>query len=584
MIVSKSFRGSLVIFLISMLTLTIGSVVDGVIVSKSMGAAAIAALAIGSAFNKLIELLSGVIATGTLNQCSKAIGRGQIERSNAIFSLSCLIGLILSVLALIPVIFFTDFTATVFGSSAEAAELHNEAAGYIRGLGIGIPATIGTALLLPVMQLDNEKKRAVRAVFIATAVNISGDLLTVFVIHGDMFWIGLFTSISQYVSMFVLLLHFRKKDYSFRFSLRDLKIRDSGAVLWNGMPTIYNRMATMLRNISFNSMSLHYGGAIGIAANAIVDNMSGMLGIPAKAFGSATLTVDSVLAGEEDRRSLKRMLKDTLLFALLVSSGLALVLALCSGLITMIYTDSSSPSYDMAVSGILWWGVSLIPYTLNQVMINYYHSIQRQFLSNLLTVTQNFAGPALSMVILCPFMGMKGIWLSVFTGKLFATFLLLVITCIRSRRILFTMDDLMYLRKTFSDETVDEIGISITSMEEVLGMSKDAIAFCREHGIDEEKSLFTGLCIEEMAAIIAERGFGDGKKHFVDIRIILKQDEIIVRMRDDCERFDPRTLEHIFNPEDPFANIGIKMVDNMAKDLSYINALKLNNLIIKLTR
>ena len=584
MIVSKSFRGSLVIFLISMLTTTVGSIVDGVIVSKCLTSVAIAALAIGSAYNKLVELLSGVIATGSLNQCSKAIGCGRIDRANALFSLSCIIGAVLSFLFLIPVILFPGMTATLFGSSPEAVEIHTEAANYVRGLAFGLPAAVGTELLLPVMQLDNEKKRAVRAVTIATIVNIGGDLFTVFVLHGSMFWIGLATSVSEYVSLFVLLLHFRKKECSFRFSFRGIERKETGLILRSGFPAVYNRLATMLRNITFNTMSLKVGGSIGISANAIVDNMSGMLGIPAKAFGSAALTVDSVLAGEEDRRALKGMLRSALKLALFVSAGLALLIALGSGLMAMMYTDTAAPEYTDVTKGILWWGISLIPYTVNQVMINYYHSIHRMVLSNVMTVTQNFAGPALSMLVLCPFMGINGVWLSVFTGKLLATVLLFVFTCIRRRRIAVTMEDYMFLPKDFSSETEDEIGITITTMDEVLGLSKDAITFCREHGVEEEQALYAGLCIEEMAAEIADKGFHDGKEHFIDIRIILKSEEIIIRMRDNCERFDPRTLEHIFNPEDPFAHIGIKMVAKMAKDLSYINALKLNNMIIKLAR
>ncbi|MCR4837882.1 MAG: hypothetical protein K5897_02950 [Eubacterium sp.] len=53
----------------------------------------IAALAIGSAYNKFIELISGVVANGTLNQCSKAIGCGKMDKSNALFSLACIIGM-----------------------------------------------------------------------------------------------------------------------------------------------------------------------------------------------------------------------------------------------------------------------------------------------------------------------------------------------------------------------------------------------------------------------------------------------------------------------------------------------------------
>ena len=165
------------------------------------------------------------------------------------------------------------------------------------------------------------------------------------------------------------------------------------------------------------------------------------------------------------------------------------------------------------------------------------------FLLNLMTVTQNFPGLALSMILLCPFMGMNGVWISVFTGKLLDTFLLFVFISIRCRRVAVRLTDYMYLPESFNAEIEDEIGISITTMDEVLGMSEDAIAFCRKHGIDEEKSLFAGLSIEEMSAIIAEKGFHDGEKLYIDIRILLKE-----------------------------------------KDLSYINALRLNNMIIKLER
>ena len=584
MIISKAFRGSFVIFLISMIMMSVGSIVDGIVVGKLLSTAAIGSLAVGSAYNKLIELLSGVVATGMLNQCSKAIGCGNIDRANAVFSMSCILGAGISVIALLPVFLFPGAVASFFGANPGAADIFREAMDYIRGLGVGLPAAFGTALLLPVMQLDNEKKRAVAAVAVATVVNVSGDLLTAFVLHGGMLWIGLFTAISQYVALFILLLHFRKNRTTFRFSLQGIRVKDSGPIFKNGLPTVFNRLSTMLRNIHFNSMSFLVGGALGMSANSLVDNMSGMLGIPSKAFGSATLTIDSVLAGEEDKKALKNMLRDALLMALLVGGGLAALIACGSGILAQLYLDRSAPEFSMVTTGIFWWGLSIVPYTINLVMINYYHSIQRLVITNFLTVIENYLGPAISMVLLCPFMGMNGIWIAAFTGKLLATVLLFVVTSVRCRKIALTLSDYMYLPKSFDAETEDEIGITITTMDEVLGLSKKAISFCQEHDLDEEKAMFAGLCIEEMAAIIANKGFHDGKPHYIDIRIILKQEDVIVRMRDDCERFDPRTLQHIFNPEDPFANIGIKMLANMAKDLSYINALKLNNMIIKLER
>ncbi len=85
-----------------------------------------------------------------------------------------------------------------------------------------------------------------------------------------------------------------------------------------------------------------------------------------------------------------------------------------------------------------------------------------------------------------------------------------------------------------------------------------------------------------MAGNIVDYGFDDGKKHFVDIRVLIKDEQIIIRIRDDCRAFNPKKWVEIHNPEDPFAHIGIRIVKKMSTEFEYVNALKLNNLIIKI--
>ena len=60
-----------------------------------------------------------------------------------------------------------------------------------------------------------------------------------------------------------------------------------------------------------------------------------------------------------------------------------------------------------------------------------------------------------------------------------------------------------------------------------------------------------------VAGNIVDYGFDDGKKHFVDVRVIVKGEQVIIRLRDDCRQFNPRKRMEIHN-------------------------LKLNNLIIKI--
>lgn len=67
----------------------------------------------------------------------------------------------------------------------------------------------------------------------------------------------------------------------------------------------------------------------------------------------------------------------------------------------------------------------------------------------------------------------------------------------------------------------------------------------------------------------------------MDIRILIKDELLIFRMRDDGTPFNPlKQLETA--PDDPYSNIGIRLVKNLSKSTEYRNTVGLNNLIVKL--
>ena len=89
--------------------------------------------------------------------------------------------------------------------------------------------------------------------------------------------------------------------------------------------------------------------------------------------------------------------------------------------------------------------------------------------------------------------------------------------------------------------------------------------------------------MEEMAGNIVRHGFsGDSKKHSVDIRVVLKDDDIILRIRDNCIAFNPSEYHKIMQENDDFKNIGIKLVYGIAKKVDYQNLLGMNVLTIRI--
>ena len=86
-----------------------------------------------------------------------------------------------------------------------------------------------------------------------------------------------------------------------------------------------------------------------------------------------------------------------------------------------------------------------------------------------------------------------------------------------------------------------------------------------------------------MAGNIVTHGFEkDEKKHSVDIRVTHKGDDVILRIRDNCEAFNPTEHAKLMDPGEMGKNVGIRLVYGMARDVSYQNLLGLNVLTMRI--
>jgi anti-sigma regulatory factor (Ser/Thr protein kinase) len=145
------------------------------------------------------------------------------------------------------------------------------------------------------------------------------------------------------------------------------------------------------------------------------------------------------------------------------------------------------------------------------------------------------------------------------------------------------MFELMVIPDDFGVTPDQRLDLTVRSMEEVVTISQKIQNFCTEKGIDNRRSYLAGLATEEMAGNIVEHGFaGDNRAHSIDVRVVHKGDDIILRLRDDCRPFDPVTMNRIAEGDDSGANIGLKMIFGILKDVEYQNILGMNVLTMKI--
>ncbi len=141
----------------------------------------------------------------------------------------------------------------------------------------------------------------------------------------------------------------------------------------------------------------------------------------------------------------------------------------------------------------------------------------------------------------------------------------------------------MVIPEDFGAPENERMDLSVRSMEEVVRVSERVQAFCLERGIDARRACLAGLSMEEMAGNIVSHGFAkDKKSHSVDVRVVHKDGDVILRIKDDCVPFDPSERRKLTENDDITKNIGIRMVYRIAQDIQYQSILGLNVLTIRI--
>ncbi|MBR4152802.1 MAG: ATP-binding protein [Selenomonadaceae bacterium] len=581
-LIAQLFKDTFIVFVVSTLTATLGNLIDGILISKFLGTEAIAAFGLTIPYQKFTAMLPAIIALGMQVLCSKSLGSGNLREANQIFSLATTFTFVLSILMTAGTFLFTQPILDILGVEKGLGNIPGLAADYLQAYSLCLPAMALGVVFMPLMQLDCDRQRTIIAITSMSICNVICDAISIFVLEGGMWGIGIATVVSYWLALAILSLHFIKPDTNFFYTIREMNFRFFRDMTFIGFPIILGRISSTLQSGFFNRMAVALASGVGVAAYAVIGNFFGLLEIIPKSLGSATQMISGILIGEQDRNSILRLFKIALKYSLILSLTTTAAAFLAAPVIADIYIRNDPPANQMVVEGIRL-AVAFLPFYTIATVFQYFHQAYGRFkLVSVLSVVSNIGFIVPIILLLKPHFGIAALWLAFPLNAAAYLLTIFFITCRHCGRITFRLEDYLLLPDDFDVPEDSCLDITVTTKKEVLGLSETAQAFCEEKGIDERRSMFAGICIEEMASNIVDYGFNDGKKHFVDVRIIVDGNRVIIRIRDDCRPFNPKKWVEIYNSEDPSSHIGIRLCRKIATEFNYVNILKLNNLIIKI--
>ena len=599
--IRKLFQQMVASQIVSAMAVTLCLLIDSIMIGRFLGVDAMAAYSLTSPVLLAFAAFGSLLSTGIQVVCSKAMGTGDEQKINRCFSLSIIVAVIFSLIGVAVILIFSGQLTSLLGAE-EGTEVYRLTKRYLIGFVIGAPAFVGAQILVPFLQMSGQRVRLVTAVLTMTVVDIIADLLNVFVFKWDTLGMGLASTVSYFVAVGIGVVYFFQKKCVYKFTKKDLGNGLFKEMAMGGIPTVVNQISLVLLVFIINRTMLRVGEAAAVAAYSVVSTVANLGYCLGNGISEVSLMLTGIFYIEEDEKNLKEIVKQQTWFAVVIDAVVMVLFLIFAGLLAKLFVFPGDTPEEIlraeqtvsyATVGLRMFAICLIPSSINAAFKKYYQAIGQIRFSEILSVVQNLAFPALVVLSLGNIFhanwganaGTIGVWLSYVIGETLTLLFIAIYVKKKSGHKFCSLDSFACLPAGFGAAKGESLEIVITKPEDVGAAAVAATEFCKNKGENAKKTMYTSLCIEEMANNILKYGFRDGKNNRIDIRLVRKEnDDLILRIRDNCEGFDPVNYYEMAKPDmdDPARHIGIRMVFKMVKDVKYVNSLGLNNLTVRI--
>ncbi|MDO5444724.1 MAG: MATE family efflux transporter [Eubacteriales bacterium] len=579
-ILKELFRNSFYVICLLELINSAASLTDSYFMGNYMGSLGMAAMGYARPFFSFTDIICGPLGLGMQIICSHYIGKGELGSAQKIFSGALTIGLAVSLL--LAVFGYTNSTliSSMYGTGSSTAEVLPMADSYLKGLFLGVPAMVLFGILSPIVQLGSGKRIITISMFAQLIADVAGDALSIFVFQGGMFGLGLATAISYYFAVIPLLVYFFRGEKILEFRLSWMSFSDLKSISNAGASKAIKRICNTIKPIIMNALSLLLGASLALSVYSITNQVRDLLISFSAGVSSSILLIGALLYSQCDRDGLKCLSQ----IALSAIGGVSLLGVLCiafSRPIANFFISDSEEVLQMAALSIRCVGI-MIPFsTFNGVFISYEQIAQRFRSGRILSYLNRLILIVLTSALLGYLFGTNGLWWALPVSEFLNFVIVLLLIMKRNGKFPRKALDLLCLAPDFGFKPEDYIEITLRSKEDVTDFENTLIDFCINHEIDYRRSYFSQLALEELAMNVITHGFPKCRNTpVIHIWITYDKGDIKLRFQDNCPGFNVMKYCTELRQANPERCVGLRLISKISKEMSYVNSLETNNLII----
>lgn len=597
-LIKRTFGKYLAMSILITLSATLGMMIDNVIAGNLLGSGAVAAIGMSLSVFMLFSGCAGILETGAVALCARALGNRDADRVNVLFSVSLAAALAVGAALSVGGVAGADALATMLG--AASGELHADTAAYLSGICSGAFAIVLLQLLMGFTRLDNAPQLGIVAIVGMSVCDVVFNLVAVCVLDLGLRGMGLATALAYCVAVGICCTHFLSKGNTLHLVNPVPHAGQLAGVLKTGLPDSLTRATVMVRTFTFNWLLLTVASAGAVAALSMLSSVNSFASSVTIGVGQTATLLCGIFFGEEDRGALKATLRTGMRMGLVLSCALcAVVFAFAPQVVGLFGLEGDAEAFGVVAvrAFILCVPIDLI----NQLFVNYYQGTGNVRAASAIAVGQSGLFAVLFALGTVWFWGATAVWTSFLVGEAVTLALQLVVASVLWKRRVAKgvaaaaseaaadareraglLDKMMYLPETFQQDWRAWRTFSCEpDIASVAACSQQMAAWCEAQGIDGRRSYLVPLAVEEMAANAVEHGFAKTKHPAIDVKLILKRDgTLVLRMRDNGTAFNPMDLD--LSAADSCSAVGIRMLRQGVREVEYQNTVGLNNVVVTL--
>ncbi|WP_227396040.1 MATE family efflux transporter [Jeotgalibacillus aurantiacus] len=409
--------------LLGMMLMSVNILIDGIFVGNGVGEIGLAGVNLAMPVFSLIFSISLWIGIGGGTVYSINMGEGNVEKARGVFSqaLASTI-LILTAIGLIGY-FNVETIAGLLGANAETLAPTVDYLSVLFSLGWLIALQ---QLVSIFVRNDGGPTLSMVALGVTALVNIALNYYMIFVLGLGVFGAALATVLASVVGLFVLLVHFLRKDsnlrrFSFKWSWGAL-----GLIFAIGFPSFLAEAGVLVFVTGYNLAIVNLLGTAGVAAFSVVNYLHGFMFLAFFGIESALQPMISFYHGAKEKLRIIDSVKigekaSFILGALLLTIGL-----IAAPLLVSLFGLQSEEVKDLAETGVRLFFIGYVFLGFNFVYMTYFQSIGKIRTSTLIIVLRSYVFLPILLFVLPTFFGATGIWLSVPIAEMLVTALILM--------------------------------------------------------------------------------------------------------------------------------------------------------------